>query len=559
MNREHNYWQRRITASRVTRRRLLGGIGVAGVGAAGLALVGCGDDSGGTSTPAGGTQATGGTTPAAQVKRDGTYNIRQPNGPQAGINPTIALQLMWPEYAAPWADMLWRAPSDTLVTEGWLAATTETPDPLKITAKLKSASFHNKAPVNGRAVTSEDVVASFMMMKAATKATKDAWWTELLDKIEAPDAQTITITLKAPDAWTYGHGNGIVVPKEHATNPSLMDNDLIGSSLFEFVSHENGNNFKMKRNEAYREQGLPNLAGVQFKLIQEQSAALAALSAKQIDTLGSLSKEEKDSLVQQLGKDVSVNSDLDKRLWWVVIHSDGKWADPRIQQAFSLALDRKEMVTLLGSGEGQASGPVPPQFGPYAMSDADLAATYGKFDPAQARQMLSAAAFDTSKEYRMPFPALGDEHSSFAQVVQSQLQKNLGIKTKLVSEDLATWITKSLYVGNFDITPYPSLGYDTPNNYVAFFQSKQSGAPNYTGLNIKEMDDAYAKQAATYDEKARQQQFATIQKRMWELGNPFIPTFVKQVNSVTWNYVKNRAPKQGFYATTTGQMYIDKG
>ena len=67
-NERDNFWLRRAHSARVSRRRVITGIGVAGAGAAGLALVGCGggDDStggGNTAIP-----ATANPTKQAEVK-----------------------------------------------------------------------------------------------------------------------------------------------------------------------------------------------------------------------------------------------------------------------------------------------------------------------------------------------------------------------------------------------------------------------------------------------------------------------------------------------------------
>ncbi|MEX2081768.1 MAG: hypothetical protein WEC33_09150, partial [Dehalococcoidia bacterium] len=44
MTSRDNYWIRRMSSSRLSRRRFVGGAATAGVGASALALVGCGDD-----------------------------------------------------------------------------------------------------------------------------------------------------------------------------------------------------------------------------------------------------------------------------------------------------------------------------------------------------------------------------------------------------------------------------------------------------------------------------------------------------------------------------------
>jgi ABC-type transport system substrate-binding protein len=63
--------------------------------------------------------------------------------------------------------------------------------------KIGEAFFHNKAPVNGRKVTAQDVKASYETAAKQTKISNSSWWTQILQKVDAPDATTVNFTLKA--------------------------------------------------------------------------------------------------------------------------------------------------------------------------------------------------------------------------------------------------------------------------------------------------------------------------------------------------------------------------
>ena len=274
-----------------------------------------------------------------------------------------------------------------------------------------------------------------------------------------------------------------------------------------------------------------------------------------------VNKLEKDQLVQQFGKSVDIETIPSKSVWTVIVRKDGQWADARVQQAFSMALDRKEMIALIGFGEGQITGPVPPYFANYALTEKEIADTCGKFDPAEARKLLAATGFDTSKEYRLKFATVGNPNwEKFVEIVGTQLQKNLGVKTKAIGEDYATWLNKSLLAGDYDLNTYPSTSYEDPTSYAGFWDLTVGGRPNHTGLKSQELADLLTKQAAQYDNKARQQQVKDLQKKAWEVGNPFIPTFVGVGYSAVWNYVKGRVPaSRGALSYLAGTTYIDKG
>ncbi len=210
-----SYWDR-WWDRQSSRRTLLKGAGVAGVGAAGMALVGCGDDDD-SNGGGGGVQLATPTTPAGQAatatpadpfagaKRGGTYKIYQ-TGDAPSYDPYGNLSFLTKGFAAYHYSRLYKykagpgilplsvRPEPDIVQSG-----ESTPDGLKWTFKLRQdVKFHNIAPVNGRQVTSDDVKYSWSLLTAATNA--NAAQVKYVDKVEFPDKQTITFTLKGPNA-----------------------------------------------------------------------------------------------------------------------------------------------------------------------------------------------------------------------------------------------------------------------------------------------------------------------------------------------------------------------
>lgn len=584
MERE-NYWTRRIA-----RRRMLGGSVAAGAGITGWVLAGCGDDdstkstptsSGGNGTSTAGTPAAGSPTAAkaagtpasvnapsgpeaANIPKDGTLRLRQ-LAPWASLNPYKGLDSGL-TFGFTVFDHLWYTPLDTGIRENFLATTIEQPDPLHINVKIGPSVFHNKAPINGRAVKASDVKASFESAAKQTAISNSSWWTQSLDHVEAIDDTTLTIVMKQVDAWTFSSTNagsplaGSIIPEEIAKNVPFMDTNIIGSGRYEFVSSQNGTNLQLKRFDNWRLKPQPYTAGLQYKLIQEQAQALAAFQAKEIDQLLVNNKQEKDQLVAAAGsKNVTVDSETSRAVWLLEARGDGQWKDPRVSQAISLGLDRKEFIDLMAFGEGKLSGPVPPAFTSQAMTEKEIGDTYGKFDVADAKAKLAAAGFDTSKEYQLKYIIPGDNYAQFAQILQSQLQKNLGIKTKLVGEDFGKWLAQSLYGSQFDgFISYPTLAYDDPSSYIGAYGKKIGGRPNWSGFLDDELDDLLTKQKGTLADADRNKQVHDIQMKAWEKGAPFIPVFVPISNTVTWNYYKNRIVGRGSYGLFNGQYYIDK-
>lgn len=562
-----NYWTRQLP-----RRRLLAGGTTAALGAAAWALTGCSDsddDDGEDATPTGG----GGTRPGTPtaptpttagevINKDGINKVRQ-SAIFATINPYAGLDsgLTWGFTIF---DHLWYVPLDTGIRENFLATNIEQQDATHFTVTIGESFFHDKPPINGRPVKAQDIKASFESAAKQTKISNTSWWTEVLDTITTPDEKTLNFTLKKVDAWTFSSSNAgspigsSILPQEIAADPSFMDRDLIGSGRYQFVSHENGTNFKLKRNEKWRVPGEPYLAGVEYKLIQEQAAALAAFSAQEIYSVGFNNRLEREDMEKKHGKEINVEAEETRVVWVLLCRGDGQWADPRVPQAFSLALDRQEMINLMNFGEGRISGPVPPAFGE-ALPEKEILDTWGKHDPAEAKKLLAATAFDTSKEYSFKYPVLGDRYQQFATIAKSQLEKTLGLKIKLVPEEFGRWLSQSLYGSDFDgFQGFTSLSYDDPTSYIAIYTKLYGGRPNWAGWKNDELDAAVNAQKAILDDRERLKAVQEIQRKAWKAGAPFIPTFVAVGSGASWGFVKGRVTGRGSYGAFNGKLYIDK-
>src|SRR5579883_1383326 len=455
---------RETRGQRITRRRALAGVSAAGLGALGATLLSCSGSSKPSAGAASGTPSSGAAsqgistptrvqTPAAtvdpsKVNKNGTLNARQAN-PFATMNPYKGLDAI-ALFGYTVFDHLTFQRSDTGENVLMLAASLEQPDPQTFTYKLKPAMFHNKPPVNGRAVKAADIVATYSAIRGSRTVTASAWWRTELATFSAIDDQTFQFTTNQVDAWTLSTTNAgspltaIILPQEIAGNIDFMDSDLIGSGPYQFVSQENGTNFKVKRFENWRVKGEPWLAGINYKLLQQQSAAIAAFAAQQIDSIGFSNKLERDQVSQQLGNRITTLTEPTSVNWMVTFKGDAQFADPRVRQAIYLGFDRDEFIQLMYFGDATKTCHVPPVFQTYTLPQSELQDTLWKFDPQTGRQLLQAAGFDTSKTYQLKYNAANDNQNQMGQITQQHLQKNLGLKVTLVTQDLATWLNQTV-------------------------------------------------------------------------------------------------------------------
>ena len=154
----------------------------------------------------------------------------------------------------------------------------------------------------------------------------------------------------------------------------------------------------------------------------------------------------------------------------------------------------------------------------------------------------------------------GDTYQQFAQIVKSQLEKNLGLKIKLIGEDFGEWLSQSLYGSDYDsFITYPTLEYDDPSSYIGGYAKTIGGRPNWAALVNDELDGLVQKQKEILDDKERRTAVQNLQKRAFEKAVPYIPTIIRVTNAATWSYVKGRVVGRGSYGLFNGKLYVDKG
>src|SRR5699024_4965739 len=108
---------------------------------------------------------------------------------------------------------------------------------------------------------------------------------EVIESIEAPDDNTVVITLDEPDSTFIAY----LTAKDAAIIPESNDEDHndhpIGTGPFKFESYSPGSNLVLEKNEDYWQDGLPYLEKATFVFQTDDEAAFMSLQAGDIDLM----------------------------------------------------------------------------------------------------------------------------------------------------------------------------------------------------------------------------------------------------------------------------------
>jgi len=186
------------------------------------------------------------------------------------------------------------------------------------------------------------------------------------------------------------------------------------------------------------------------------------------------------------------------------------WQDVRVREAIWHLTDRNEIAKRGYQGQAEPTiGLVPTSLKPYQPNPSDVS-QYTAVDPAKAKQLLDAAAFDYSKTYTIGTRAAGDVLESIALIQQTNMAK-AGIKTQLSAYGSAFFDILGKKDWHFIVETPP--GSDTPGQQIRT-QHSESWSPIYTGFALfdKTLDAMIEKSEETIDFNANKQMVIDIQK-----------------------------------------------
>jgi peptide/nickel transport system substrate-binding protein len=404
-------WER-AARRRLTRRRLLG---TAGAGAALLAAAACSSPpkgtTGGASPGAGDrppvlptvTPGTNATRPAnaqqgetlkitGYVTRDGSYD---PHKTQAG--PYYGQQALVYSRLLSYVDQ-----AKGTITADLAQGLPGQPDATTLVFQLKpGARWHDRAPVNGRAVTSADVKASIERQRLGDPSfVRKAKW-QVIDSVEAPDPGQVVIKFKEPLAdmvALFADVNAFMVPEELAGG-EIGAESQIGSGPFRWVEWSDNQFASVSRNPNwFGGNARPFLDGLTVLQPKDTTEAEAKLRTKQLDAVfvGRPQAEQLKKAVSQLQEATQGHSLFYGMRFFSL---QFPFNDVRFRTAVSIAIDRREMVEKFFAGSGDLNPWISWPMTRWALPPAELSAWAGyrpgsggrDADIADAKSLLAAA------------------------------------------------------------------------------------------------------------------------------------------------------------------------
>jgi peptide/nickel transport system substrate-binding protein len=503
-----------LFSRRLNRRRALQAGTLAGAALA--TTLACGRSSG----PSGSTKPGGST---SQPKKGGTLNHVGGSGPSGSYD--ISSTQLDPHINTPPAARGFRLVYQgllgydlrTYAVQPELAQKWEQASPTELVFHLQpGVKWQNKAPVNGRAMTADDVVFALDRMRTNDPKFFNRSLIENVDKIEAVDKATVRVTTKGPDAsvLTYLSADPALVMAPEAVQKFSNFNtaeSVIGTGAFVLNSLQDMVVAEYTRNPDFWKPGRPYLDGVRNRQFPDQSTAYAAFQAGQLDVLLLPGQETKAYIAKQ-GSGFTPDWFKDDTVFQPNIKTK-PMSDARVTRALRLLIDHDEFLTgwvVDWYGQGRHGGVLPLALDGWDFSHDEYSQMLEwkkpKDDAAkEALSLLSAAGY--TKDNPLSFEISGG-NQSFATAASQLLQ---GQWAKLGQGAVKATIKEYDQPGQNTIRANRSFALFVGGNSAAFPEPDAyfntlyaTGASrNYTGFSDPTFDAMAQKQRTILDSGQR--------------------------------------------------------
>jgi ABC-type transport system substrate-binding protein len=370
---EANYWSR-ILQRRLTRRRAIAITAGAAGAAALLAACGGGDEN----APRASSLLADKADTSVKAVRGGTfvwpalleplhYDGKGQVQSALAINQGLAYESLIRNKPGIGRPSTWSAVEPQLA-ESWEVS----PDKLTITFKLRpGVKWHNKPPINGRALDAEDVSVTWQKFEASSAPNNKSAYSNKLNpsapiiSITAVNSSTVVVKMSEPLApilqrfANMGAGEaGAVYPKE-AGDSFDSRADQIGTGPYMLDRFTPSVDTMYKRNPNYWDPKAGFLDQVHLPLLPEYATRLAqlragAVSATQVSPEDVVAtKRATPALAMYAITEENSNPVWTWRFGWLPIgNQPSPFLDIRVRQALSMSLDRKAYIDTFGNVSG---------------------------------------------------------------------------------------------------------------------------------------------------------------------------------------------------------------
>jgi peptide/nickel transport system substrate-binding protein len=275
---------------------------------------------------------------------------------------------------------------------------------------------------------------------------------------------------------------------------SLSATEPVGTGPFVFAEFNDGNNFRMTRNDSYWNSdadgnAYPYLDEIEFVVQNENQTRDNAIISGEIDITHMDAGESIERLRQENESGTIELYEIDERreAGYLLLHptnEDSAIADLRIRQAMAHAIDQPLRNQARNAGIFEiANGPFSPGMEGY-LEDTG----FPEFDLEKAKELVAEYEADTGKEAAFAYTVASDPFNLQTAELYQQFWEEAGMTVTLDQIEQGSFITEALN-GTFEAFGWRNHGGFDPDTQRIWWNSENAGAVGELALNFGRIRD----------------------------------------------------------------------
>ncbi|MCL0029257.1 ABC transporter substrate-binding protein [Dehalococcoidia bacterium] len=423
--------------------------------------------------------------------------------------------------------------------------------------------FFDRAPVNGRELTAEDVVYSVQRM-LGNKLTGNefsetepsphigTWKTREVESLVATDGGKVVLKMKQPDPMVLRDFVDstvfFVIPREVVDTYGDMKDwkHQIGTGPYDMVDYVEGSSFTYAKNpnywaydEKYPENRLPYADEVKFLFMTEAATKIAAIRTGKIDIQGSLSyalKAKEDmAALRATNPEIIITEHRNRSDYGIGMNTQkAPFDDINVRRAMQMALDLKTLWETYfeswGSWEPNSllANDTPGIGIPFEEWDEDLKKIYD-YNPTEAERLLDEAGYPRGSDgirLKLEMGIWEGGDVDYNQLVAATYYRDIGVEIKVVPVPGSGW---AAYINEQKWDMFAGMTMAAKyGNPMGFMNGLKTGA-NANRCNCADPNyDALLEAAANAPTEAALQAgvmniIEHIKENVWFVSGPQIP------------------------------------
>lgn len=455
-------------------------------------------------------------TPAAEVKMGGILKVGLQADPTALDPQTQSLTAIWRVVEHIYQGLTGIRPDlsiEPLLAESWEISE----DGRTYTFTLREGiTFHDGSPL-----TAGDVKFTYERLVDPATASPSAADLATMESVEAPDDQTVVVTLTQPDAsflaTIAGVTVGIMSEAFVTANNGDVSQTAMGTGPFMFNEYVPNTRIVLDKNPNYWEEGLPYVDGLEMIIAPDDTSRTSAVVTGTVDLIEYAPLRDVEILEQDAS--LKLAGDANTNIRFIGINMAKEPFDIlEVRQAIAAVIDREAVLGPAVFGHGTPTTVLFPP-GYWATLDAEVPGP----DPERAKQLLADAGYPDGFETTITSWSQYSFLSAPAVVIQEQLA-TIGINAELNLVENATMIEQvHAPTRTYDLAVTGTSGYVDPHGIFQDFATGASG--NLANYSNERVDELIAAGIASTDEAERIEIYRELQQILLD-DLPWINLFI---------------------------------